>query len=83
MNAKKDKECEELILRYLYAQPAREAILVPTMFSPPILLTNIQRLGGELKKKGYTTGPDRRMGGWHMRLLEPGVAYCQGASMAA
>lgn len=78
MNAKKDKNCEELILRFLYDQPGREAVLVPTMFRPPIMLSNIQRLGGELKKKGYTTGPDRRMGGWHLRLLEPGVAFCQG-----
>ena len=83
MNAKKDKECEELILRFLYAQPGREAILLPTMFSPPILLTNIQRLTGELKKKGYTTGPDRRMGGWHVRLLEPGAAFCQSTSIPA
>ncbi len=83
MNAKKDEECEELILRLLFAQPSREAILVPTMFNPPIMLTNIQRLAGELKKKGYTTGADRRMGGWHLRLLEPGVAYCQGTPMPA
>jgi hypothetical protein len=83
MNAKRDKDCEEMILRFLYAQPSREAILVPTMFSPPILLTNIQRLAGDLKKKGYTSGPDRRMGGWHLRLLAPGVAYCQGAAVPA
>jgi hypothetical protein len=80
MNAKKEKEWEDLILRHLYSQSSREAILLPTMFSPPILLSNIQRIGGELKKKGFTTGPDRRLGGWHMRLLAPGLAYCQATS---
>lgn len=83
MNEKREKDWEESILRLLYSQPAREAILVPTMFSPPILLSNIQRIAGELKKKGYTTGPDRRMGGWHLKLLEPGVAYCQGLGKMA
>jgi len=80
MDAKQDKKWEDLILRKLYELPGREAILLPTMFNPPIMLSNIQRLAGELKKKGYTTGPDRRMGGWHLKLLEPGVAACQGTT---
>jgi hypothetical protein len=78
MTDKRDKEWEKLILRRLFEHPGREAILIPSMFTPPILLTNILRLGTELSKKGYTTPPDRRMGGWHMKLLEPGTAACQG-----
>jgi hypothetical protein len=83
MDAKMDRKCEELILRKLYDLPGREAILLPTMFNPPIMLSNIHRLGGEMKKKGYTTNPDRRMGGWHMRLLPPGVDACEGAKPSA
>ncbi len=83
MDDKKEKEREELVLRLLYTQPGREAILLPTMFHPPIMLSNIQRIGFDLKKKGFTTGPDRRMGGWHLKLLEPGVAFCQGTAPAA
>ena len=77
MDEKKDRKWEALILRQLYEHPSREAILLPTMFIPPIMLSNIQRIGLELKKKGYTTAPDRRMGGWHMKLLEPGITACQ------
>jgi hypothetical protein len=78
MTDKREMEWERLILRRLFEHPGREAILIPSMFTPPILLTNILRLGTELSKKGYTTPPDRRMGGWHMKLLEPGVTACQG-----
>ena len=70
---------QDLIIRTLHSSPGREAILVPSMFNPPILLTNIFRIGGILKSKGYTTVPNRRMGGWHMKLLEPGVSYCEAA----
>jgi hypothetical protein len=83
MDAKMDRKWEELILRKLYDLPGREAILLPTMFNPPIMLSHIQRLGGDLKKKGYTTAPDRRMGGWHMRLLAPGIAACEGTNPQA
>jgi hypothetical protein len=72
-----DFKMQDLIIRALHASPGREAILVPSMFNPPILLSNIFRLGGVLKTKGYTTAPNRRMGGWHMKLLEPGVSYCE------
>jgi hypothetical protein len=48
------------------------------MFQPPIMLSNIFRIGLQLKGKGMTTGPDRRMGGWHLRLLGPGLEFCQG-----
>ena len=78
MTDKREQQWEQLILRRLFEHPGREAILIPSMFTPPILLTNILRLGTELSKKGYTTPPDRRMGGWHMKLLEPGVTACQG-----
>lgn len=74
---KADEKMEELILRKLYEFPQREAILVPSFFAPPIMLSNIFRLGCKLKQKGFTTQPDRRMGGWHMRLLEPGISYCE------
>ena len=77
MNEKKDLEWENSIVRLLYTSPGREAILLPTMFSPPIMLSNIQRIGFELKKKGFTTGPDRRLGGWHLKLLDPGIKFCQ------
>ena len=73
-----DGKLEELILRELYSHPGREATLVPAMFDPPIMLTNIFRISCGLKRKGYTTGPDRRMGGWHLRLLGPGIAFCEG-----
>ncbi|HWF19627.1 MAG TPA: hypothetical protein VG754_10180 [Verrucomicrobiae bacterium] len=72
-----DLKMQDMILRALHENPNREAILVPSMFNPPIMLSNIFRLGGVLKRKGYTTPPTRRMGGWHLRLLEPGVAYCE------
>ena len=72
-----DLKMQDLILQALYNNHGREAILVPSMFSPPIMLSNIFRLGGYLKKKGYTTPPTRRLGGWHLKLLEPGVAYCE------
>jgi hypothetical protein len=78
MDDKRDKQWEKLILRRLYEQTGREAILIPSMFMPPILLTNILRIGTELSKRGLTTAPDRRLGGWHMKLLEPGIALCQG-----
>jgi hypothetical protein len=78
MTDKREQQWQQLILRRLFEHPGREAILIPSMFTPPILLTNILRLGTELSKKGYTTPPDRRMGGWHMKLLEPGVTACQG-----
>ncbi len=72
-----DFKMQDAILRTLYNLPGREAILVPSMFTPPIMLSNIFRLGGVLKSKGYTTGPTRRLGGWHLRLLDAGVAYCE------
>jgi hypothetical protein len=78
----KDSKWESSILRQLYSQPGHEGILVPAMFNPPILLSNIQRLGMVLKNRGYTTGPDRRMGGWHMKLLAPGIEFCQGTQIA-
>jgi hypothetical protein len=73
-----DSKLEEMIMHELHAQPGREAILVPAMFKPPIMLSNIFRIACQLKKKGYTTGPDRRMGGWHLRLLGPGMEFCEG-----
>lgn len=83
MDAKNsDSKLEELILRALYENPGREAILVPQRFNPPIMLSNIFRLGCLMKQKGFTTAPDRRMGGWHMRLLAPGVDYCQSGQAA-
>ena len=80
MDPKDDKRLEDLIVRELFAHQGHEAILQPSMFEPPIMLSNIFRLACQLKKKGFTTGPDRRMGGWHMKLLEPGIEYCKGAS---
>lgn len=82
MQDKREQTWEKLILRLLHDHPGREAIVVPSMFTPPILLTNIMRIGNELSKKGYTTAPDRRMGGWHMKLLEPGAAACQGTAFS-
>jgi hypothetical protein len=72
-NKNPDQKLEDLILRKLYEHAGHEAVLVPSMFQPPVMLSNIFRIGGILKKKGYTTAPDRRLGGWHMRLLEPGI----------
>jgi hypothetical protein len=80
MDARNDAKLEDLILRALNEHAGREAVLVPAMFNPPIMLSNILRLACQLKHKGYTTAPDRRMGGWHLRLLEPGIAHCQGLS---
>lgn len=77
MDAKDDKKLEELILHQLYSQPGYQAVLVPSMFSPPIMLSNIFRIACALKSKGYTTPPDRRQGGWHLKLLDPGIAVCQ------
>jgi hypothetical protein len=74
----KDDRWEALILRQLYSNPGYQAILVPSMFNPPIMLSNIMRIGQMLKGKGFTTGPDRRMGGWHLKLLPAGVEFCQG-----
>jgi len=72
-----DLKMQTLILHALYTSPGREAILVPSMFHPPIMLSNIFRLGGVLKGKGYTTSPTRRQGGWHLKLLDTGVAFCE------
>jgi hypothetical protein len=72
-----DAKMQDAILRTLHTSQGREAVLVPSMFNPPIMLSNIFRIGGMLKAKGYTTAPTRRLGGWHMRLLDPGVAYCE------
>ncbi len=72
-----DGKMEELILRKLHEHAGHEAVLVPSMFMPPIMLSNIFRLGCVLKKRGYTTSPTRRLGGWHMRLLGPGLAFCE------
>jgi hypothetical protein len=72
-----DFKMQDSILRMLHSSPGREAILVPTMFTPPIMLSNIFRLGGVMKNKGYTTAPQRRQGGWHMKLLDAGVSYCE------
>lgn len=77
-----DAKAMDTILRTLFISPNYEAILIPSLFNPPIMLTNIFRLGGVLKSKGYTTAPNRRMGGWHLRLLDPGVASCQAAPTA-
>ena len=77
-----ENKAEELILHELYAHPGGEAILVPTMFQPPLMLTNIFQTACQLKRKGFTTGPDRRLGGWHLRLLEPGVSFCQSNPVA-
>lgn len=77
MDAKADEKMEELILRKLHEYPGHEAVLVPSLFAPPIMLSNIFRIGCQLKRKGFTTQPDRRMGGWHMKLTPPGVAFCQ------
>ncbi len=68
---------QDLILRHLYECQNREAVLVPSMFSPPILLSNIFRLGMVMKAQKFTTAPVRRLGGWHMKLLEAGVTYCE------
>ncbi|WP_160164678.1 hypothetical protein [Pedosphaera parvula] len=68
---------EDLILHQLYSQPGRQGVLVPSMFSPPIMLSNIFRIACALKSKGYTTQPDRRSGGWHLKLLDPGISACQ------
>jgi hypothetical protein len=76
MDARDDSKLEQAILQQLYEQPAREAVLVPSMFNPPIMLSNIFRIACQLKKKGFTTAPDRRMGGWHLKLLEAGIAAC-------
>ena len=73
-----DGKMEAAILRKLYEHPGHEAILLPQMFAPPMMLSNIFRLSCQLRKRGMTTGPDRRLGGWHLKLLEPGVAFCQG-----
>jgi hypothetical protein len=72
-----DLKMQDSILRTLHGCPGREAILVPSMFTPPILLSNIFRIGSALKGKGYVSTPARRLGGWHMRLLDPGIAYCE------
>ena len=65
------------IIRALHQSPGREAILVPSMFNPPIMLSNIFRLGGVMQKRGYTTAPNRRLGGWHLKLLDAGVAQAE------
>jgi len=72
-----DAKMQDNILRTLYGSPGREAVLVPSMFHPPIMLSNIFRIGFVLKGKGFTTAPTRRMGGWHLKLLDPGAAYCE------
>jgi len=77
MDIKVEDKLEVLILRKLYEYPGHETVLVPSLFMPPIMLSNIFRVGCQLKRKGLTTNPDRRMGGWHLRLLAPGIAFCQ------
>jgi hypothetical protein len=47
------------------------------------MLSHIFRIGCAMKGKGYTTAPDRREGGWHFRLLEPGIAHCQSGAVHA
>jgi hypothetical protein len=77
-----DTKLQDLILRQLHSSPGREAVLLPSLFLPPIMLSNIFRIGGILKSKGYTTVPNRRLGGWHMRLTDAGVAYCEATPAA-
>jgi hypothetical protein len=72
-----DEKMQDLILRALFDSPGHEAVLLPSLFNPPIMLSNIFRVGNLLKSKGYVSAPNRRLGGWHYRLLEPGKAYCQ------
>jgi len=74
-----DFKMQDLILRHLHSSPNREAVIVPSTFNPPIMLSHIFRIGGILKGKGFVTWPNRRLGGWHMKLLDPGVAYCESA----
>ncbi len=68
---------QELMLRRLYEMPNHEGILLPSLFEPPIMLSNIFRIGVVLKSKGFTTAPNRRLGGWHMKLLDSGRQYCE------
>ena len=77
MDTRDDAKLEDLIVRELYTKPGYEAILLPSLFTPPIMLSNIFRIACQLKKKGLTSPPDRRMGGWHLKLKEAGVSYCQ------
>jgi len=72
-----DMKMQDLILRALYGNSGREATVVPTMFNPPIMLSQILRIGGILKKKNYTTAPVKRLNGWHFKLLEAGISYCE------
>lgn len=74
---KADKKFEEAILRELYHRNKHEAILLPSAFEPPIMLSHIFRVGCALKNRGLTTGPDRRSGGWHLKLTDAGVTFCQ------
>ncbi|MDB6065473.1 MAG: hypothetical protein JWR26_1681 [Pedosphaera sp.] len=83
MDAKQDRKFEDLMLHALMERPGHEAVLVPSMFNPPIMLSHIFRIGCAMKGKGYTTAPDRREGGWHFRLLEPGIAHCQSSAAHA
>jgi hypothetical protein len=77
METKDDSKLEELILRELNSHASKEAILIPAMFKPPIMLSNIFRIALKLKAKGFTSAPDRRLGGWHLKLLGPGVDHLQ------
>ena len=77
-----DAKMQDLILRQLYDSPGRETVLLPSLFNPPIMLSHIFRLGGIMKSKNLTTAPQRRMGGWHMKLLDAGVAYCEAPATA-
>jgi hypothetical protein len=77
MDTRDDSKLEELILRELSSQTSKEAILIPAMFKPPIMLSNIFRIALKLKAKGFTSAPDRRLGGWHLKLLGPGIDHLQ------
>ncbi len=77
MDAIRDGKMEEFILRKLHEYTGHEAVLVQSIFMPPIMLSNIFGFGCILKKRGYTSAPTRRLGGWHLRLLGPGAAFCE------
>jgi len=75
-----DSELEELILRKLHIHAAEQPYLLvtPEMFSPPIALHDIWRIGLRLKDRKFLKSPpgdDPR--GWWMRISTEGILYCE------
>jgi hypothetical protein len=75
-----ESELEGLILRELHIHAADQPywLVTPKMFSPPIAIHDIWRVGLRLKNRGFLKSPpgdDPK--GWWMNISTEGILYCE------